>query len=222
MASDTKRCKPASRATSITNIPNHARGTIMDSSSPTQTPWRQLRRKSFFAASRTNSPGDTFPNPASFATARSRSWQRTGDSTPYPIKTLKRIAYVRDFNLDDKVDPERIGRMTFPARPRGDGIWLKLTFRDDELLEGLTTLDLAFADTLLDDRGIFLTPPDPRSNTLRLFVPRAALQSIEVLGFVTAPSLRLAAQRAAQTGTRPGAKSKRPVITDTQPSLFDE
>ena len=145
-----------------------------------------------------------------------------GRLTPYPIKTLKRIAYVRDFNLDDKVDPERIGRMTFPARPRGDGIWLKLIFRDDELLEGLTTLDLTFADTLLDDHGLFLTPPDPRSNTLRLFVPRIALRSIEVLGFVTAPSLRLAAQRAAQTGTRTGTKSKRPVTTDTQPSLFDE
>jgi hypothetical protein len=112
--------------------------------------------------------------------------------------------------------------MTFPARPRGDGIWLKLTFRDDELLEGLTTLDLAFADTLLDDHGLFLTPPDPRSNTLRLFVPRLALHSIEVLGFVTAPSLRLAAQRAAQSGTKSKPKSKPHVTTDTQPSLFDE
>jgi hypothetical protein len=141
-----------------------------------------------------------------------------GRLTPFPIKTLKRIAYVRDFNLDDKVDPERIGRMAFPARPRGDGIWLRLTFRDDELLEGLTTLDLSFADTLLDDHGLFLTPPDPRSNTLRLFVPRLALQSIEVLGFVTAPSRRLAAHPAAP----PRAKSKHRVTTDTQPTLFDE
>jgi hypothetical protein len=141
-----------------------------------------------------------------------------GRVTPVPMKTLKRIAYVRDFNLDDTIDPERMGRMTFQARPRGDGIWLRVTFRDEEVLEGLTTLDLAFADMLLDDRGFFLTPPDPRSNTLRVFVPRSALQGMEVLGYVTAPSLRLAAQRAAQTGTR----SKRPVTSDTQPSLFDE
>lgn len=141
-----------------------------------------------------------------------------GRLTPIPTKTLKRIAYVRDFNLDDHLDPERIGRLTFPARPRGDGIWLRLNFRDDEILEGLTTLDLSFADSLRDDHGLFLTPPDPRSNTLRLFVPRPALQSIEVLGYVTAPSLRLAAQRAAQTGT----KSRSRVITDTQPTLFDE
>ncbi|HSY37215.1 MAG TPA: hypothetical protein VK814_15790 [Acidobacteriaceae bacterium] len=144
--------------------------------------------------------------------------QPDGRLTPIPIKTLKRIAYVRDFNLDDKLDPERIGRMTFPARPRGDGVWLRLIFRDNELLEGLTTLDLAFADTLLDDRGLFLTPPDLHSNTLRLFVPRPALQSIEVLGFVTAPSRRLAAHPAAPSGT----KRKSQVTPDTQPSLFDE
>jgi hypothetical protein len=133
-----------------------------------------------------------------------------GRLTPFPLHTLKRIAYVRDFNLDDKLDPERIGRLTFSARPRGDGLWLRLTFRDHEVLEGLTPLDLAFADTLLDDRGLFLTPPDHRSNTLRLFVPRLALQSLEVLGFITAPSRRLAAN------SRPG------VTTDTQPTLFDE
>lgn len=141
-----------------------------------------------------------------------------GRLTPFPIRTLKRIAYVRDFNLDDRQDPERIGRLTFPARPRGDGIWLRLTFRDEEVLEGLTTLDLAFADTLLDDHGLFLTPPAPRSNTLRIFVPRPALTAIEVLGYVTAPSLRFAAQRAAQSGT----KSKSRVTPDAQPTLFDE
>jgi hypothetical protein len=143
-----------------------------------------------------------------------------GRLTPFPLKQLKRIAYVRDFNLADKLDPERIGRLTFPARPRGDGVWLRLTLRDGELLEGLSTLDLAFADSLLDDHGLFLTPPDPRSNTLRLFVPRLALQSIETLGYVTAPSLRLAAQRNAQTGTKP--KSSAGVTIATQPTLFDE
>ena len=141
--------------------------------------------------------------------------QPDGHLVPFPLEEIKRIAYVRDFNLNDPLDPERIGRLTFPARPRGDGLWLRLTFSDDEILEGLSTLDLAFADTLLDDHGLFLTPPDPRSNTLRLFVPRLALQSIEVLGFVTAPSRRLLA-------TPPTTKSRHRVTTDTQPTLFDE
>lgn len=133
-----------------------------------------------------------------------------GRITSFPIKTIKRIAYVRDFNLDDTADPERIGRMTFPARPRGDGVWLKLTFRDDEVLEGLATLDLGFTDSLLDDHGLFLTPPNPRANTVRLFVPRPALKSLEVLGFITAPSRRHA------------GRLKSSVTPDTQPNLFGE
>ena len=133
-----------------------------------------------------------------------------GHITHFPIKEIKQIAYVRDFNLDDKVDPERMGRPAFLARPRGDGLWLRLTFLDDETLEGLAPSDLTFADSLLDNRGIFLTPADPRSNTLRLFVPRAALKSLEVLGVVTAPSRRLA--------TKPKSRS----ASDTQTKLFNE
>lgn len=133
-----------------------------------------------------------------------------GRITSFLINTIKRIAYVRDFNLNDPSDPERIGRMVFAARPRGDGVWLKLSFLDDEVLEGLTTIDLAFTDSLLDDQGLFLTPPDPRANTQRLFVPRPALKSLEVLGFVTAPSKRLA------------AKPRFRVTPDTQSNLFGE
>ncbi len=134
-----------------------------------------------------------------------------GRLTPFPVSKLKQIAYVKDFNLDDPMDPERIGRNAFLGRPRGDGIWLKITFRDDSTLEGLSTLDLAFTDSLLDDHGLFLTPPDLRSNTQRLFLPRKALKSIEVLGFVAAPSRR-----------RPTLKPRRPVTSDTQASLFGE
>lgn len=126
------------------------------------------------------------------------------------ISQIKSIAYVKDFNLDDMIDPERIGRRSFPARPRGDGLWLKLTFRDDDTLEGLSTVDIVFADTLLHDRGIFLTPPDARANTQRLFVPRAALRSIEVRGFVTAPSKRLPAKTSSRS------------TPDTQPRLFPD
>jgi hypothetical protein len=133
-----------------------------------------------------------------------------GRITTFEIKTIKRIAYVKDFNLDDQLDPERIGRSAFLARPRGDGLWLKLTFRDDEVLEGLANFDLSFADSLLDDQGIFLTPPDPRSNTQRLFVPRLALKSLEALGYVTAPSKRLA------------AKPKGRMTSDAQTKLFGE
>ena len=126
------------------------------------------------------------------------------------INEIKTISYVRDFNLDDSLDPERIGRKSFPARPRGDGVWIKLSFRDDDCMEGLATFDLNFVDSMLEDGGIFMRPPDARANTQRVFVPRAALSSLEVLGFVTAPSKRLS------------AKLADPQTLETQTKLFDE
>jgi hypothetical protein len=115
-----------------------------------------------------------------------------GRVTPFLMNEIRTIAYVRDFNLEDSVDPERMGRSTFAARPRGDGLWLRLTFLDGEILEGLTSFHSGFVDSLIEDQAIVLTPPDARGNTQRVFVPRSALSSVEVLGFVTAPSKRVA------------------------------
>jgi hypothetical protein len=129
------------------------------------------------------------------------------------------ISYVRDFNLDDPVDPERLGRRSFLARPRGEGLWVRLGFPDQSLLEGLMPLDLGFLETVLEDQGIFLTPPDGRSNVLRVFVPRRALQSLEVLGWVTAPSKRAAAKEAGKPASR---KSKRAAALADQPGLFED
>jgi hypothetical protein len=133
-----------------------------------------------------------------------------GRLSGHAVNEIKTISYVRDFNLDDKVDPERMGRRTFQARPRGDGLWVKLTFRDGEELEGLTTFDVGVVDSVLEDGGIFVRPPDARGNTQRIFVPRTALRSLEVLGFVTAPSKRIAGKAGAG------------VVADTQTRLFGE
>jgi hypothetical protein len=133
-----------------------------------------------------------------------------GRVNPQSMNEIKTISYVRDFNLDDRENPERIGRNTFRARPRGDGIWVKLTFLDEDVLEGLANLDIGFADSLLEDGGIFVTPPESRGNTQRVFVPRTALRSMEVLGYVTAPSKR----NAAKTGEA--------VMVDAQAKLFSE
>lgn len=113
---------------------------------------------------------------------------------------IKTICFVRDFNLDDLNDPERLGRKAFQARPRGDGLWLRLLFCDKDTLEGLSGFDMAFIDSLLEDRGIFFVPPDPRANAMRVFVPRLALESVEVLGYVTAPSRRSPTRLAKDAG----------------------
>src|SRR5580704_6000487 len=106
-----------------------------------------------------------------------------------PLSDIKLVSYVRDFNLSDPVNPERLTRRTFLARPRSEGLWLRLTFRSGDLLEGLAPIDRSLLDSLVDDAGLFLTPPDTRSNTQRLYVPRAALTEVQLLAVITTPSL---------------------------------
>jgi len=130
-----------------------------------------------------------------------------GRAILFPINEIKWIAYVRDFNTGDLVDPERIGRRTFPARPRAEGLWLHLTFRDGEVLQGLAPLDIAFLDGIVTDHGLTITPPDLRSNTQRIYVPRCALTGLDLLGVVTSAGSRRATAKPAR---------------ESQPTLFGE
>jgi hypothetical protein len=114
----------------------------------------------------------------------------SGRVIPLPINDIKLISFVRDFNLSDAVNPERLTRRTFLARPRSEGLWVRMTFRSGDLLEGLAPTDRSLADALVDDVGLFLSPPDTRSNTQRIYVPRAALSELQLLAVITAPSRR--------------------------------
>jgi hypothetical protein len=134
------------------------------------------------------------------------------------FKEIRMISYVRDFNLDDAVDPERLGRRTFVARPRGDGLWVRLGLPDETVLEGLMDFHLGFLETVLEDQGVFVTPPDGRSNVLRVFVPRRELRSLEVLGWVSAPSKRAAAK---ETAIPQSKKAKLAAAMAGQPGLFE-
>jgi hypothetical protein len=112
----------------------------------------------------------------------------SGRIAPIALKTVRYVAYVRDFNLDDTENPERLTRKTFLARPRTEGLWVRVTFRDGEVLEGLAGLDVALVEDAIADQGVFLIPPDVRSNTQRLFVPRSSMAGMQVLGVITTPS----------------------------------
>jgi hypothetical protein len=65
-------------------------------------------------------------------------------------------------------------------------LWLRLTLADGDELEGLAANDR----TLVDGSGLLLTPPDTRSNTQRIYVPRKAIQALEVLSLIRAPGRR--------------------------------
>ena len=106
------------------------------------------------------------------------------------LKDIKHISYVRDFNLNDTSNPERLTRRAFLARPRTEGLWLRMTFRTGDLLEGLAPTDITLLDDLIHDAGLFVTPPDTRSNTQRIFIPRATLSEVQLIAVITSPSRR--------------------------------
>jgi hypothetical protein len=90
---------------------------------------------------------------------------------------VKWICFVRDFQSGDVNQPERLLRKTFVARPRSEGLWVRARLKDNDLIEGLVQNDL----TLLEGEGLFLIPPDTRSNTQRIFLPRQAVSELDVL-----------------------------------------
>jgi hypothetical protein len=112
---------------------------------------------------------------------------------------VKWVCYVRDLPGSDAANPERLLHRKFALRPRTAGVWLRMTLTDGDEIEGLAANDR----TLLEGAGLMLTPPDTRSNTQRIYVPRQAIQSLEVVGLIGTPK-RKAAERVDQPELFPG------------------
>jgi hypothetical protein len=93
------------------------------------------------------------------------------------LREIKGVYFVRELG-----DSESLTRKTFASRPRAEGLWVRLGFKDGEILEGLMPADLQ--QTLPE--GYLVSPPDQRSNTQRIFVPRNALESLTVLAVIGA------------------------------------
>ena len=104
-----------------------------------------------------------------------------GNVVNVDLKDVKAIFFVRDFG-----EPDSANRKTFTTRPRTEGLWVRLRFRDNEVIEGMMPNDL----TQLLPEGYLINPPDTRSNTQRIFVPRTALQQMTVLAVIGAPGTR--------------------------------
>ncbi len=98
--------------------------------------------------------------------------------------SLKWICYVRDFNSGEAANPERLLRKTFTGRPRMEGLLLRIRLTDGDLIEGLAANDLS----LISGEGLFLTPPDVRSNTQRIWVPPSTIAELEVIAVIGRPN----------------------------------
>lgn len=93
---------------------------------------------------------------------------------------VKWVCYVRDFPAGEPTNPERLLHRRFSIRPRTAGLWLRMILTDGEELEGLAANDRS----LVEGAGLLLTPPDTRSNTQRIYVPRRAIQTLEVVSLI--------------------------------------
>lgn len=91
-----------------------------------------------------------------------------------PYSEIKAIHFVRD--LDDPFDDKR--KKTFGSRPKQRGLWVEFHFRDGDVSEGVVPNDLL----QVEEMGMSASPPDSGTQTPRMFVPRAAVSRIVVLG----------------------------------------
>lgn len=104
---------------------------------------------------------------------------RDGQLLVIPYKELKAVYFVRDFDVPKTGDEKKL----FQSRPKLEGLWVRMRFRDEDVLEGIVPNDLL----QVTDLGMTVTPPDPYSNNQKIFVPRPALRELTVLGVIGSP-----------------------------------
>lgn len=107
------------------------------------------------------------------------------------LAEIKSVDFVRDFS-----DSSAPTRKTFTTRPRTEGLWVRLRFSDNDVLEGMMANDLV----QLAPEGYLVTPPDTRGNLQRIFVPKSALEEMIVLGVIGRPEARRKPSRPEEAG----------------------
>ena len=91
-----------------------------------------------------------------------------------PTNGIKAVFYVNTF----KGDSEHTNLNFHSRAPVAQGIWVRLQFRDGEVMEGIVYNSLRY----LADPGFFLLPTDPGSNNKLVYVMKDWLVDHRVLG----------------------------------------
>lgn len=105
--------------------------------------------------------------------------KRSAEVAVIPYSEVRAVYFVKGF----EGPPNETEKRVFGSRPKLDGLWVRLTFRDDEVFEGVIPNDLL----LINAHGITFTPPDAASNTQRIFVPQQSLKELKVLSVIGSP-----------------------------------
>jgi hypothetical protein len=121
-----------------------------------------------------------FVNPLTYLSTEGLELLTTvGTIVIVPFSEVKTVSFVRDF---DQGESRRELRQ-FTTRPKMEGLWVRLRFRDDDSMDGLLPNNLL----QLEPYGFTMVPPDPGFHNQRVFVPKAALKEVQVLGVVGSP-----------------------------------
>jgi hypothetical protein len=107
---------------------------------------------------------------------------QAGAVSMVPYLEVKLVCFVRDFQQGE---PRKELRL-FTTRPKMAGLWVRMHFRDGDAMDGMLANNLL----QLDLYGVSVIPPDPGFQNQRVFVPKTALSTVQVLGVVGSP-LRL-------------------------------
>jgi len=94
--------------------------------------------------------------------------------TEISVKDVKAIFYVNSFDGD----PDHKEIKFHTMAPIVHGIWMRLQFRDGEIMEGIVYNSIRY----LVDPGFFLLPTDPDSNNKLVYVVKRWLADHRVLG----------------------------------------
>ena len=105
-----------------------------------------------------------------------------GNLLSVPLAETKVVCFVRDFGMGETWQKHR----AFSSRPKTNGLWIRVKFRDGDFLEGIVPNNLL----QMEPNGFGMVPPDPTFQNQRLWVPRSALGSVEVLGVIGSPLKR--------------------------------
>ena len=121
-------------------------------------------------------------SPGGLATDQLELLTPDGSLVKIPYSEMKAVCFVRDFDSGETWREHR----TFSTRPKSAGLWVRLRFRDGDSLEGMFPNNLMTVET----GGFSIVPPDPTFQNQRIFVPRAALEDVQVLGVIGSPLRR--------------------------------
>jgi len=120
-----------------------------------------------------------------------------GTLVTIPYSEVKAVCFVRDFESGETWREHR----SFASRPKTPGLWVRLVFQDHDTAEGMLANNLMLTEPI----GFQIIPPDPTFQNQRIFVPRAALREVQVLGVI---------------GNRPRRNVPKPETEDGQLKMF--